>query len=295
MKKYLCFLISFFLVAAALPVSHISATPIYQKWYNYPFVAHALGEVNGVDYTNSLEAFEHNYETGKRVFEIDLEFTSDGYVVARHDWSENSYKKLKQPYPGAEEPMSLLEYKALKSELGFTPLVLEDIIDLLKKYPDIYFVTDTKDTDKALVEKKFRMIVESANHDKSLLKRIVPQLYNQPMLKFIEDVFKFDSYIYTLYQSPDTDDEVVDFINKENGKIMAVTMTAGRATPQFITSIKKTGAKSYVHTINDIETVYSLKKVGVDGFYTDNATEIKYNEYALNRFRQYFHAQQKTN
>lgn len=50
-------------------------------------ISHAMGEIDGYYYTNSLEAFENSYyNRGSRVFEVDLSLTKEGVLVARHDW-----------------------------------------------------------------------------------------------------------------------------------------------------------------------------------------------------------------
>ena len=75
------------------------------KWHdNYKLVAHALGAVDEVPYTNSLEAFLENYKKGLRVFEVDLIRGADGILVARHDWYKSSYDNLQQDYPGNIAP-----------------------------------------------------------------------------------------------------------------------------------------------------------------------------------------------
>ena len=58
------------------------------------FIAHALGEYNGIFYSNSKEAFENSYKKGFRQFEADLTKTSDGRVVCFHAYSPKIYEKL---------------------------------------------------------------------------------------------------------------------------------------------------------------------------------------------------------
>jgi hypothetical protein len=54
---------------------------------NNNIISHAMGEIDGHYYTNSLEAFQYSYyNKGSRVFEVDFELTLEGILVARHDW-----------------------------------------------------------------------------------------------------------------------------------------------------------------------------------------------------------------
>ena len=57
------------------------------QWYdNGKIIVHALGEIDGVTYSNSKEAMENSYYNGKKLLECDLLMTSDNQVVACHDW-----------------------------------------------------------------------------------------------------------------------------------------------------------------------------------------------------------------
>ncbi|MDR1914157.1 MAG: hypothetical protein LBQ68_06745, partial [Clostridiales bacterium] len=49
-------------------------------------VAHAGGQIAEFPETNTIEAMEHNYNLGHRLFEMDLNLTSDNIMVAIHDW-----------------------------------------------------------------------------------------------------------------------------------------------------------------------------------------------------------------
>lgn len=260
------------------------ATSQSSNWTDYGFIAHAMGGINSKNYTNSYDAFVYNYKQGQRVFEVDLETTSDGYVVARHDWGI-TYAFLEQKDRLIEEgrPLSLKEFKEAKINKIYSPLDINDVLSLLQDYPDAYMITDTKDITKTEVKEKFHKIVEAAKDREFVLDRVIPQLYNQEMLEYIEDVYNFDSYVYTLYQSEDTNEEVINFINKEP-KISAITMPEYRAEMEFLRNIKSLKVSSYVHTINDPSTVIKLRRIGVDGFYTDILTEDYLNDYRKTRF-----------
>jgi len=68
----------------AVQVDHLHRQTFYasdsvQPEYDYswvsgacPYIAHACGGIDGATYTNSREAFIHNYELGHRIFEIDF-------------------------------------------------------------------------------------------------------------------------------------------------------------------------------------------------------------------------------
>ncbi|AZK45984.1 phosphatidylinositol-specific phospholipase C/glycerophosphodiester phosphodiesterase family protein [Paenibacillus lentus] len=235
-------------------------------------IAHAMGGIEDMTYTNTKEAFMVNYEKGTRVFEVDLLLSEDDELIARHEWGEFFTNMLRQHNELGEDRYGAVwtaaEFKQAKVDGQYEPLLWEDIVELLVKYPDIYIVTDTKQIDPEEIDRIFAKIVDSAKgRDPKLLERIVPQIYNQPMLKQIKQYYPFDSIIYTLYQSQDSDREVLYFAR--NNGIAAVTMSESRVNEKLVKSLKRAGIPTYVHTINDKKLVSKYMKKGVYGFYSD--------------------------
>ncbi|MCK5443472.1 MAG: hypothetical protein KAJ23_16425, partial [Maribacter sp.] len=79
-------------IALRIP-TNVSDNQIYFPKVRYEFephsnryIAHAGGEVNGIKSTNSKDAMDQNYKKGFRLFELDIIETSDGKLVAAHDW-----------------------------------------------------------------------------------------------------------------------------------------------------------------------------------------------------------------
>ena len=48
------------------------------------FIAHAGGAIDGITYTNSLEALDLSYSKGCKLFELDLVLTSDDKIIAKY-------------------------------------------------------------------------------------------------------------------------------------------------------------------------------------------------------------------
>ncbi|WP_342420838.1 phosphatidylinositol-specific phospholipase C/glycerophosphodiester phosphodiesterase family protein [Paenibacillus sp. FSL E2-0178] len=238
-------------------------------------VAHAMGGIHNYTYTNTLDAFIANYEQGTRVFEADLLLTSDDKLVARHEWTANMSKLLGQQnvLPAAKQG-AVLNYEDVMSspvlEL-YSPLDIEKIMDLLVIYPDAYIVTDTKELEPERVTKQFQLIVEAAERkEPALLQRIVPQIYSRDMLDVVNRVYAFPEVIFTLYQTQDSDEVVIDFASQTG---VDITMPTVRATKSFVRKLKNAGARVYVHTVNDEKEISELSRMGVDGFYTDFVSE----------------------
>lgn len=75
---------------------------------------------------------------------------------------------------------------------------------------------------------------------------------------------------YTLYQSQDMDEQVIDFVQRSG---VDITMPVSRATKGFVKKLKKAGARVDVHTVNEEDEIQELSRMGVDGFYTDFVPE----------------------
>ena len=233
-------------------------------------IAHAFGEVDNKIETNSREAFINAWNNGFRVVEGDFTYTSDGVLVLRHDFEKDgSYTRLEIP-TDKDQVMDSKTFMETPVIYEQTPLRAVDLMYLMLEYPDMYLVTDTKDTDKATVQRQFRDLVGIAKNmgHPEILDRVILQLYNKEMIKWIREIYKFENWIFTLYlyNNPDYDD-IASYCVK-NG-IDTVTLHVDRATKENISKLKAKGLKVYAHTTNRYLTMKGLLDVGVDGIYTD--------------------------
>lgn len=123
------------------------------------YIAHAGGEIDGIKYTNSLEALNYNYAQGFRLFELDISETADGHFVATHDWE---YWKNETNYQG-EIPVSLSEFKKHKIRSKYTGLGMSQINRWFSEHPDAILVTDKINTPTTFAdqfEDKRRLVME---------------------------------------------------------------------------------------------------------------------------------------
>lgn len=235
-----------------------------------PYIAHAFGAIDGNIYTNSLEAFEHNYALGHRVFEADFDVTEDHYLmIAAHD------KDKWISYTHSEgEPAKEYTYDQFISTplLGkYTPLDCRGVIELMSRYPDIYLITDTKYDDLTTVLLQFSQLVNLAQKiDPSVLDRIIPQIYHQDMLHWVMSVHPFKSVIYTLYKVGNDPQDVYTFC--EASGVRFITLYDGWITPECIELWDQLGITVGAHTVNDEATAQQLIDMGVDYLYSDFLT-----------------------
>jgi phosphoglycerol transferase len=131
-------------IARASPVAleHRAASEIRNEALDTSrIIAHAGGAVEGVNYTDSLEALDASYGKGFRMFELDILETSDGHVVAAHDWP--FWQKLS----GFEGPLPPTREQFLATPIlgHLTPLDMDRINHWFREHPDAVLVTDKFD------------------------------------------------------------------------------------------------------------------------------------------------------
>ena len=122
--------------------------------YSDFFIAHAGGNIDGKNYTNCVEALDFSYKNGCRLFELDLLITSDGKIVAVHDWE--TFKTITN-YSGTidDTPLTEKEFLSLKIHGKYTPMNMKAINLWFKKHPDAILVTD-KINDPERIHKEFQ-------------------------------------------------------------------------------------------------------------------------------------------
>lgn len=236
-------------------------------------IAHAMGDIDGIRYSNSLEAFQLNYSKGFRVFEVDLMLTADGKVVAFHDGLGEEY--------GLDRPVSEVtarRFKDTEYQGSYTPLDLADIMMLLKRHLDAVIVPDVKSD----FETTYRVIVRDVgDRDPALFKRIVPQIYRDEDYFTLKKLHVFEKIIYTLYRVPPTSRiklvnywigrGVVRFLSGKED-IVAVTMSRLRFMKSgwLVRKLQTMNRGVLVHTLNDEKVISRYLSLGATGIYTDD-------------------------
>lgn len=259
----------------------IKSIEIKEDWSDIPIIGHAMGTVQGRTETNSKDAFLESYEAGQRVFEVDLQITSDGKLVARHDWDQNSYYVLEQIYTGK---MDWQTFMATPICFYYTPLDIDGIISLMNEYPDIYFVTDSKDMDKETVQTQLKLI--SLAIDKSgnetLWDRLIVQIYHEEMYNWVISQAPVKNWIFTLYQIKNPDFHKLGTFCQERS-ISVVTMPRERVDASGKLILNSYGCKVYLHTVNRLRAMLELYGWGADGYYSDYITSLQFENVLKNK------------
>lgn len=236
----------------------------------YSLIAHAFGRIDDKTYTNSKEALLYNYGLGHRAFEVDFSITADEKLVCLHDWRHGA---AIQGRDGEEQALTRTEFESIPLYEKYTPISVEEVLLFMAEHEDVWIITDSKETAENLVMLEFGYIVDMARYlgVEQVLNRISVQIYNPEMYEVICGIYKFPSFIFTLYQYWDGDTKSFPDICRfcAYNDIDIITMWHYLATPKVMEIAKQYGLRIYVHTVNDMETVKGLMDIGVTGFYTD--------------------------
>ncbi|MGF1753570.1 hypothetical protein L4C33_08240, partial [Vibrio makurazakiensis] len=103
---------------------------------NY-LIAHAGGGIDGLKYTNSLEAVENSIRNGFKMIELDLLTSLDGEIVAAHDW--NHFHSITDS--NQTNKISHFDFMRKKIYGTYHPLDIATATDKLNKN-DIILITD---------------------------------------------------------------------------------------------------------------------------------------------------------
>ncbi|MGI0495555.1 glycerophosphodiester phosphodiesterase family protein [Alkalinema pantanalense CENA528] len=239
-------------------------------------IAHAAGSISGNVLTNSREALEANYAIGTRWFEIDLLATSDGVLVAAHDWT--NWRRFVGD-EGDQAP-ALEEFRARRivaraSAHGvpgdYAPMTFDDLEAFLARHPDAVVVTDTKGP---LAD------VEAAVAASPRREQFVLQAYSVAEVAGLAERGFGGRIILTLYKLPVAyDDALVEPFLAEVAPVRHAL--AGFTVPLSFAArgdnIRRLsgddGTRVYVHgqpnEINAREVQAAMAARGASGFYLD--------------------------
>lgn len=244
------------------------------SWDNYQTVIHALGGLDGRTYLNCREGFEYYYEKGVRLFEVDLTQTADGVWVCRYDW-ENS---MEQWDSDGKKVLMANDFKNTPLYGKYTPLTLEDLFGILRKYPDVYMVIDcggysSRNSKNTYNDYKSYSEIARAAGAESVMNQIIPEIYNTKMYNALEKVNHFPSYMYSLWKEYSVKQlkKIAEYC-KETG-IPVVTVNSEYWTEEIQEIFDEQGIQVYVYTVNDVKEARKFLDAGAIGVCTDTILE----------------------
>lgn len=244
------------------------------SWENYQTAIHALGGLDGRTYLNCREGFEYYYEKGVRLFEADLTQTADGVWVCRHDWEDS----MEQWDNEGKKVLMANDFKDILLYGKYTPLTLEDLFGLLRKYPDAYVIIDcggysSRNSKNTYNDYKAYAEIARAAGAESVLNQIIPEVYNSKMYDALEKVNHFPSYVYSLWQEYSVKKlkKIAEYC-KETG-IPVVSVNAEYWTEEIQEIFDEKEIRVYVYTVNDVNEAKEFLDAGVGGICSDTILE----------------------
>jgi glycerophosphoryl diester phosphodiesterase len=226
-------------------------------------VAHALGTIEGLPYSNTLEAFQRSYALGFRLFEVDLALLADGSVVAARAGMERYYG-----FDKTFGETSLQEFERSRFYGRYTPLTGLRLLQLMEEHKEVRIIADSKSDHSALIAGLTALGKERRYW--SALDRIIPHVGSEEELEGFQRIYPFPDFMFAVYRSRMSDDEIVAFIKRR--KLLAAMMDwRGGRTPALIERLQQFGVVCYVHSLRDERRIarFRSQAVGVysDGFF----------------------------
>jgi len=222
-------------------------------------VAHAGGGLNKVNYTNSYEALDYNYQQGFVYFELDFVFTSDNQLVCLHDWKTNFKRSFGFE---ATKKYSLSEFEQLAEDnTRFKNCTLTGLADWMIEHPLAVIVTDVKEKNIVALRDIYSTLPNARQ-------RVIPQIYQPENFATIKAI-GYQQIIWTLYRYRGDNDSVLTLTDTFSGPI-AITMPKKRAASDLPMRLADKHIPSYVHTINNALHAQQYKDTyKISEIYTD--------------------------
>lgn len=244
------------------------------RWEDYRMVAHALGGLEDKTYLNSKEAFIASYEKGIRLFEVDLCQTSDGVWVCRHSWNQ----PLGQWKEEGKKVLSEEEFLSAPIYGKYTPMTFQDLLILLKDYPDAFVMLDSKQYSIRNYRRTLEDYIEYIQladeaGAKEVLDQLIPEIYNEAMFPGTALMYRFPSYIYSLWQEYSVEElrETAAFCAEKN--IPAVTVYYKYWSEEIQEIFDEKGILVYIYTVNDLQEAKKFISQGAMGICSDTLTD----------------------
>jgi hypothetical protein len=161
----------------------------------------------------------------------------------------------------------------------YTPMSLEDFFLLLKDYPDAFVLLDSKQYSVRNYQRTIEDYAEYVETAKaigaeSVLDQLIPEIYNETMFPGTALIYRFSSYIYSLWQEYTVEElEYIAQFCKEKG-IPAATISEQYWTEEIQQIFDEEGILLYIYTVNDEEKAAGYIEKGAAGICTDTIFDL---------------------
>lgn len=221
-------------------------------------VAHSGGSIDGLVYTNSLEALDEN-KPFFDFFELDFSLTSDDELVCLHSWGEDVHNHIFGRV--LESPVSLSDFEQLNEAGQLTACTISSLSVWLEQNPEKFIVSDIK-----ALGRNVELLTRLQNENPTLAAKFIPQAYNFQEAAQLNEA-GFERVILTTYRMGQFEEN--DFLEAASQTpLYAVTMTSGQAG-SLSSELNRLGIPTYVFTVNDVGWFARLRELAVSNIYTN--------------------------
>ena len=216
-------------------------------WYmSNKFIPHALGAVDNYSYTNSREALENLQKNHIKVSEVDINLTKDNIPVLSHNPTQE---------------IDFNTFMASKIENKFTPLSLADLIEVMRKDKDFFFLLDLKCDPCIAVQ----WIKDNASDviDRFIIQVGSPEIYGK-IIKIHK--FKYFHYNFSLDGNLNFN---LRFVVKNKLQTCSIACK-NLKNSKTLEYLNKYNVKAFVYTVNTQEQKHMFKRRGAWGIMSDD-------------------------
>ena len=230
--------------------------------------------------SNTQFAFQHAYDLGADVLDMDMHMTKDGVLVLMHDQTVDRTTDG----TGAIRDLTLDEIKKLDAGYRFTTddgktypyrgqgLTVPTLAELFKAFPDKRFGIEIKQTDPIPTAQRFCALIRQHKMQDSVL---VSSFRQENM-----DAFRVECpevatsatekevrLFYVLFRLG-----LSDLLTPNHNSFQVPEKSGGihLLTPRFVAAAHRRGLPIQPWTINETEDLRRILALGVDGINTDN-------------------------
>lgn len=222
-------------------------------------------------YTDSLESFNYAYSHGTRVFDADLNFTSDGFLVLRHEWPDDLGQEGcgNGIIPDYETFMHSPIYPNKKGG-SLTPMDASMLLRFLHKHTDAYAACDTK----ADTYRTYSALVQAAKllGYEDVLERIIVSFYWQEDKAAALRAYDFKHFALRYYFNNLNDfnnfKEVKDLAKELDVPVCMVWSTFIRDDEEWRV-LTDNGIVVWTAVIDDADEWRRLNSLGISGCVTN--------------------------
>lgn len=231
-----------------------SRTPVTASWATDPagFIAHGGGGIDGTTNTDSVESVAMSISRGYRMIELDIQVSSDGFLVAAHDWKSFRQRTGSTPATATEQAMSLAEFQSKKIDGKYTPLDENGIRSIFLKHRDLILVTD-KIRDFPRLVKAF-----------PFQERVIVEVFSQQEFASA----KASGVVNPMLSIGDLE-AYLDLILNHPTRHVALSVEELTRCPGAARKIIDSGRRVFVFTTNDEDFMARYAGTHVSAFYTD--------------------------